>query len=141
MPAGYLPGDLDEIAGYLGLLAAFLAPWLFTETGDVETRADPGRHAGQPARQHQSVVGEHATGRPRRAHKKLIDVVLKLKSDLKSLPENPTDAQAAEVFMKHVPDLLSVSKCPDFIVNKGHYFGSNLSDDDKNALIEFLKTF
>ena len=36
---------------------------------------------------------------------------------------------------------LSVSKCPDFIVNKGHYFGSNLSDDDKNALIELLKTF
>jgi len=40
-----------------------------------------------------------------------------------------------------VPDLVAVSKCPDFIVNKGHYFGSNLSDDDKNALIEFIKTF
>ncbi len=45
------------------------------------------------------------------------------------------------MFDKHVPDLLSVSKCPDFIVNKGHYFGTNLSDSDKNALIEFLKTF
>ena len=67
--------------------------------------------------------------------------MLKLKDDLKSLPGNPTDEQARAVFDKDVPDLLSVSKCPDFIVNKGHYFGTNLSDDDKNALIEFLKTF
>ncbi len=43
---------------------------------------------------------------------------------------------------------MKVSKCPDFVVNKGHYFGTNLSkeepplsDDDKRALIEFLKTF
>ena len=67
--------------------------------------------------------------------------MLKLKHDLKSLPENATDEQARTVFEKDVPDLLSVSKCPDFIVNKGHYFGTNLSDDDKYALIEFLKTF
>jgi len=59
--------------------------------------------------------------------------------------------------------LLKLSKCPDFVVNKGHYFGTakfndteGLSDDeksfvkdpepvlkdnDKRALIEFLKTF
>jgi hypothetical protein len=34
-----------------------------------------------------------------------------------------------------------VSKCPDFIVNRGHLFGTTLPDDDKRALIEFLKTF
>ncbi|MBV8107694.1 MAG: hypothetical protein JO223_24355 [Hyphomicrobiales bacterium] len=52
-------------------------------------------------------------------------------------------------------------KCPDFVVNRGHYFGTDefnntdnlspdekafgkeapLSDDDKRALIEFIKTF
>jgi hypothetical protein len=51
--------------------------------------------------------------------------------------------------------MLAVSKCPDFVVNRGHYFGTGfvdpgstdpigepaLSDDDKRALIEFLKTF
>ncbi|HUB64888.1 MAG TPA: hypothetical protein VL996_10685 [Methylocella sp.] len=57
--------------------------------------------------------------------------------------------------------LLKLSKCPDFVVNKGHYFGTAkfneteglsedekafgpepaLSDDDKRALIEFIKTF
>jgi len=57
--------------------------------------------------------------------------------------------------------LLALSKCPDFVVNRGHYFGTAqfnetdglsddekafgpeppLSDSDKRALIEFLKTF
>jgi hypothetical protein len=57
--------------------------------------------------------------------------------------------------------LLALSKCPDFVVNRGHYFGTAqfnetaglsederafgpeppLSDPDKRALIEFLKTF
>ena len=45
--------------------------------------------------------------------------------------------------------MLELSKCPDFVVNRGHYFGTAhgqheepaLSDDDKRALIEFLKTF
>jgi hypothetical protein len=57
--------------------------------------------------------------------------------------------------------LLKMSKCPDFVVNRGHYFGTAkfneteglsddekvfaaetpLSDDDKRALIEFIKTF
>jgi hypothetical protein len=50
-----------------------------------------------------------------------------------------------------VDPLLKLSKCPDLIVNRGHYFGTSmldpaegepgLSDADKNALIEFLKTF
>jgi hypothetical protein len=43
--------------------------------------------------------------------------------------------------------LLEISKCPDFVVNKGHYFGTQfqpdeapLSDSDKQALIAYLKT-
>ena len=47
-----------------------------------------------------------------------------------------------------MPELLALSKCPDYIVNRGHYFGTSyskdepgLSDEDKRALIEFLKTF
>jgi len=46
-----------------------------------------------------------------------------------------------------VDDLLAVSKCKDFVVNKGHYFGTQyfgeeppLSDADKRALIAFIKT-
>ena len=43
--------------------------------------------------------------------------------------------------------LFNFSKCPDLVVGRGHYFGTALaqgetplSDDDKRALIEFLKT-
>ncbi len=71
----------------------------------------------------------------------------KIKKDLKALPKNATDEQAKEVFSDLVEPLLEVSKCPDFVVNRGHYFGTNylkdeagLSDSDKVALIEFLKT-
>ncbi len=41
---------------------------------------------------------------------------------------------------KLAPDLFRISKCPDLIEDKGHYFGTDLADADKRALIEFLKT-
>lgn len=82
-------------------------------------------------------------------------VVFALLHDLRSLPNDATDEQAKATFKNLVDPLLSVSKCPDYIVNRGHYFGTGfvepgtddpikepaLSDDDKRALIEFLKTF
>ena len=62
-------------------------------------------------------------------------------NDLKALPDDVSDDRAREVFGNLVDPLLELSKCPDFVVNRGHYFGSNLSDEDKWVLIEFLKTF
>ncbi|ACK73005.1 conserved hypothetical protein [Gloeothece citriformis PCC 7424] len=38
------------------------------------------------------------------------------------------------------PLLLRNNSAPDFIEDHGHYFGSDLPDEDKRALIEFLKT-
>jgi hypothetical protein len=43
--------------------------------------------------------------------------------------------------LETVNALLNLSKCPDLIVNRGHYFGRDLPDTDKRALIAFLKTF
>jgi hypothetical protein len=44
--------------------------------------------------------------------------------------------------------MLALDKCPDFEVNRGHYFATSLfseepplSDEDKLALVEFVKTF
>ncbi len=54
---------------------------------------------------------------------------------------NATNDQARAVFADLVEPLLEVSKCPDFVVNRGHLFGTDLPNDDKAALIEFLKTF
>ena len=49
--------------------------------------------------------------------------------------------EAAAEFNQLIPDLLAANKCPDFIEDKGHYFGTDLPDTDKRALIEYLKTF
>ena len=80
--------------------------------------------------------------------KKVVELLLKMKHDLESMPKGVSDAEARKVFANLVDPLLEVSKCPDFIVNRGHYFGTSsfkeepgLSDDDKNALIEYIKTF
>ena len=61
--------------------------------------------------------------------------------DLAALPRNATDEQARAAFKDLVDPLLALSKCPDFVVNRGHVFGTNLPDADKRALIELLKTF
>ena len=52
------------------------------------------------------------------------------------------------MFSDAVPKLMELSKCPDYVVNRGHYFGTSLftdepglSDADKTALISLLKTF
>ncbi|MGK7877002.1 MAG: hypothetical protein AB4426_28040 [Xenococcaceae cyanobacterium] len=39
------------------------------------------------------------------------------------------------------PLLLNYNQAPDFIEDHGHNFGTDLPDEDKRALIEFLKTF
>ena len=55
--------------------------------------------------------------------------------------EKLTGEAAANEWRKLVPDLIAANKCPDFIEDKGHYFGTDLPDSDKRALIEYLKTF
>ncbi len=79
--------------------------------------------------------------------KGVIKFLPKLVKALKSLPPDAGDEQAKAAFAPLVDEMLTLNKCPDFIVNRGHYFGTGylpgekgLSDDDKKALIAFLKT-
>ena len=76
---------------------------------------------------------------PDSAHKavfiKAVGKLVKLKAMKLSRDE------AAAEFNQLIPDLLAANKCPDFIEDKGHYFGTDLPDTDKRALIEYLKTF
>ncbi|HTM35724.1 MAG TPA: hypothetical protein VL156_03185 [Terriglobales bacterium] len=79
--------------------------------------------------------------------RKLLHLLLEIKSDLKKLGPNPTDDEARRVFSPLATQLMELSKCPDYVVNRGHYFGAGydgepaLSDEDKKDLIEFLKRF
>ncbi len=62
--------------------------------------------------------------------------------ETRHLDRNPDELQ--RVMREEIaPSLLTVSKCPDFVMDKGHYFEwfKTMTDDDKNALIELLKTF
>ena len=67
-------------------------------------------------------------------------VAIKLHEALRDISENHLDETAAAVRMKELgPALLKLSKCPDLVTDHGHPFGTNLSDDDKHALIAYLK--
>lgn len=50
--------------------------------------------------------------------------------------------QALAAFQEEAgPALLTVSKCPDFVADRGHWFGEYLTDDQKKQLKAFLETF
>jgi hypothetical protein len=67
---------------------------------------------------------------------------LKVAGQLVNINAEKLSPEAADAELrKLVPDLIAMNKCPDFIEDKGHYFGTDLSDNDKRALIEYLKTF
>jgi hypothetical protein len=78
----------------------------------------------------------------RLAHdKRVVLALVHLIGDLRALPKDATDEAARKVFANIGEDLFALSKCPDYVVNRGHYFGADLNDADKNALVAFLTTF
>ena len=74
--------------------------------------------------------------------KELVEVCLKIKKAFAEIKLKNLDTEAAtKVLTSEVaPALFKISKCPDLVEDRGHYFGTGLPDADKVALIEFLKT-
>lgn len=72
----------------------------------------------------------------------LAELCIKLKLTLAEIRLKNLDEAATKELLKAelAPALFKVSKCPDFINDRGHTFGSELPDADKLALIEYLKT-
>jgi hypothetical protein len=71
---------------------------------------------------------------------RLVKLALDLNTALRDIKARGLAGAAATARLQAlVPDLLAVSKCPDFIADRGHLFGAQLSDEDKHALIAFLK--
>ncbi len=133
VPAGYLPDFLQPL---VGVLDRWL-PWLF-EGGGIEIGPIP---KGTPVNLISNMDLDKKT--------RVLPVIIRVKNALKALPAGASDEEAIKVFRERdlVDAMLKVNKCPDFVVNRGHYFGSDyfkeepgLSDEDKLALIEFLKT-
>lgn len=145
--SGFLPESLE---GW----GSWLFPRLFDDNGGLELGPIPrGTPVGLLA--NLLVRPEEVGWWARWQHdRELKDLVFKIKGDLAKLGprrDNESDddynKRAQEIFTPLVPRLMNLSKCQDYVVNRGHYFGTGydnepaLSDADKKALIEFLKTF
>ncbi|MGC1360085.1 MAG: hypothetical protein WA426_20870 [Silvibacterium sp.] len=141
--AGYLPDFLKPL---LSPGQRFL-PWIFSDGAVVIGPVPQGTPIDLLA--NIDLLGEGTTPDEKLNHQKqVLNLLLKMKHDLEALPPNASDDQLNKTFANLVPGLIELSKCPDYVVNRGHYFGTSyfqeepaLSDDDKRALIEYLKTF
>ena len=91
---------------------------------------------------------------------RIVQLLVRLKAALLTVPKGADDAALRAHFVRLRDPLMQLSKCPDFVVNRGHYFGTAmfnnqngltddersfgrepvLSDSDKLALIAYLKT-
>ena len=136
-------------------------PWLFGEGGDIVLGPIPkdvpvNLIANLKLRAESDDLSAKAT------HVRDVgELLLKLKLDLATAPAGASDQELRDKFANLRAPLMRLSKCPDFVVNRGHYFGTAefnqqdalsadekafgteaaLSDTDKRALIAFLKTF
>jgi hypothetical protein len=140
---GYLPDALQALRGF-----ARFFPWLIDEQEKI-VKLGP-IPAGTPVGllTNLNPLSDSADPVERLRHdQKVLDVVLKINNDLMKLPKGASDEEARKVFVNLVGPLLELSKCPDLIVNRGHYFGTDkfaggepgLKEDEKRALIAFLK--
>ena len=75
----------------------------------------------------------------------LLKVGWRARSTLTEIASTRPDPKKTEALLSErvAPELVRVSKCPDFVMDGGHYFPwfDRMTDEDKNALIELLKTF
>ena len=148
--SGYLPEFLQGLRGF----GERFLPWLVGDSG-IEIGPLP---KGTPIGLLTNInpILEGATTEQQAAHAaNLLELLHTAIGDLKKLPKGASDAEADAVFKNLVDPMLKLSKCPDLVVNRGHYFGTGyvepgdtgpapepgLSDADKRALIAFLKTF
>ncbi len=144
IPAGFQPDVL------VSLLKPFRdnLPWLLTDQGDIQLGPIP---KGTPVGLISNIDlrPDKMSLLDRVKHDvKLAEFVIRAKRDLRALPPGVSDEEARKVFANLVEPMLELSKCPDLIVNRGHYFGTDrlaeepgLSDAQKRDLIEYLKTF
>ena len=157
IPVGFVPEALQPMQSRLHRWL----PWLVSEGGDIVLGPIP---KGVPVNLLANIKlrSESNDASAVAAHvRDAGEALIKLKLDLASAPAGASDQELRDKFANLRAPLLALSKCPDFVVNRGHYFGTEefnrqehlsadekafgtepgLSDTDKRALIAFLKTF
>ena len=145
-PAGYdgRPANITVPTGYLpDLLVRALrkrSPELLTEEGLRIGPIPTGTPIGLLANVNLLSEDRGLVARTQQ-FERVIERIAPVLVRLHKLGANATNEQARAAFADMVDPLLELNKCPDLVINRGHTFGSKLSDADKLALIEFLKTF
>ena len=132
VPKGYLPDFLQPLVGPL----SYAQPWLFSE-GGIELGPIPEGHADQFAVQHRSRAAGQSAQRASSRRRTI---------SRRSL-HGATDEEARKAFANLVGPSARGQQVPGFRDQPGPLFrhrlfrrGARLSDADKRALIEFLKT-
>ncbi|WP_210526906.1 hypothetical protein [Rubellimicrobium arenae] len=144
VPPGYAPELIRRWSGVL----SWLAPWAVTPEGGIEIGPFP---EGFPVNalansellpdNDESVTWAHAW--------KVLSAGWTIRGALSDLggqcsPDelaDPAVLQHAQNVVRErglVDALVGLSKCPDYVVNRGHTFGAQLSAEDKEALIAYL---
>lgn len=147
MPAGYVP---DGVKRWDWLLK-WLAPWAFKPDGSIALGPLP-KDFPINALVNTKLLPDNDEPDMAGHMLKMLKAMPTLLSAFKQLggqcsPEELADPgveqHATEVVKStHLIDtLVGLSKCPDYVVNRGHYFGAGLSDGDREALIAYLKRF
>jgi cytochrome c2 len=135
VPEGYLPEGLRPLLG----IGRRLFPYLFRD-GEVSIGPIP---KGTPVSLVTSMdlLGADLPRDQQKEHRqKLLTLLKQIQAELKRGGDAFGNRNVMET-------MLSMSNCPDLVINKGHYFGTNLyteepglSDVEKRDLIGFLKT-
>src|ERR1044071_5346091 len=140
--SGFLPDFLKGTSGFLSKYFPSIFADEGIEIGPLPKGTPVGLLSNLDLFRKTSRLGDRA-----QRDAEILKLLLDIKKALKNLPQGASDEQATEALKPLVGPMLQFSKCPDLIVNRGHYFGTDkfpeepaLSDDDKRALIEFLKT-
>ena len=123
---------------YVEIPAAYLPDELRSLTGGKPLRIGP-IPAGTPVDLLANADLDLSNGKLALERVKLIASVQKSLVEIKA--KRLDNKQAQQLLAGLAPELLKISKCPDFVLDRGHSFGADLSDSDKRALIEFMKTF
>jgi hypothetical protein len=135
VPQGYLPAQLRGLLG----IGQRLFPFLF-RNGNVEIGPIP-KDTPVSLVTSMDLLGSDL---PEPQRKEQLEKLGRLLETMKRELKRHNDIFASQEIMRA---MLEMSKCPDLVINKGHYFGTSLmgeepglNDDAKRDLIGFLKT-
>jgi hypothetical protein len=145
IPSGYMPSWARHLAGPLH----WLAPWAIDEAGGIALGPLPKNFPVNaltntkllPDNDEPGIVGHY--WRLLQAGPTLLDAFTRMggtcSPEALADPGTQAKAEAAVRATGLIDALVGLSKCPDYVVNHGHYFGTDLPAADKEALIAYLK--